>query len=262
MGHLQPQDSTAQAWNDQSQSLQSPNQDAANLTAEPLLNPGHFSATNQSQDTRNFYAPSGTHNGASEMLNVQDPFSLSISAINGESPLSDNNLWGESLVSPGPPWLIGYDFDLEALNISVSTTLDIPEPLFQSRLMLQDSQPNQEDQSALAAEVQRRQKSGADKVHAAWFTQIEHDGHGVGTHGSTNTKQLTPVTEGNQHDIGDNFRSCITARLKAPTFDDPLPSTKFLVGCHFSCLLYPSNTNQLRIILCRFTSPNLIRLFL
>jgi hypothetical protein len=236
IGDFQGNDNPAREWHDKSRPLPSlSHKGPANLQAEPLLNPDQFSTTNQSRDAENLYAPSGTHGGASEMPHIQDPFALSISSINEESPLSANNMWGGSLMSPGPSWLVGYDFDLEALNTSVSTTLDISQPLFQSRVGLQDIHPILEDQPGLAAEVERRHKSVADKVRSSWFTQIDCDvGHEDYTHGGTNTRQLTPVNDGNQYDVGDNFRTRITARLKAATCDDPLPSTKFLVSCHCS----------------------------
>lgn len=255
---FQQQDSTTQDWHASSQTLQPLSQaGAANLADDP----GHFS-TAQPQDTEGFYASCRTHSGASETSHNQDPISIPLSIINGDSPLSANYLWGDSLISSGPPWLIGYDFDLEALNTSVSATLDISQPLFQSRVGFQNIQPILEGQADLAAEVQQRCKPGTDKVRASWFNQIEPDGLEDATHGGTNTGQLTPVTDGNQYDIGDNFRSRITARLKAPTYDDPLPSTKFLVSWLSISILYSFDTNKNRTILSRFTSPNSIRYFL
>ena len=227
------QDSTIQNWHDPSRNLQSMiRAGRTNVADEPLVSSAHFS-TSQSQDTRNFYASCGTHNGASEILHDQGLISMPLPVINGDSPLSANNLWGD------PPWLVGYDFDLEALNTSVSATLDISQPLFQSRGGFQNIQPILEDQVDLAAEAQHRYRSGTDKVRASWFTQIEYEGLEDVTHGDTNTRPLTPVTDGNQYDIGDNFRTRITARLRAPTFDDPLPSTKFLASWPLICFLSP-----------------------
>jgi hypothetical protein len=230
--NFQQQDSITKSWHGPAQSLQTlnpPGSGSTGLVDEGLLPPGPFTAT-QPQDTQTFYSHCGTGHGASEIPHDEGLITMPLPVIHGESPLAPNNLWGDSLVLSDPPWLIGYDFDLEALNTSVSATVDISQPLFQSRARFQDIPPILEGQPALAAEAQQRSKPGTDKVRASWFTQIDHNGFEDATYGGTNTGQATPVISGNQYDIGDNFRSRITARLKAPTFDDPLPSTKFLVG--------------------------------
>ena len=232
IGEYEQQENTARDWNGRSQSLQVRSQAASTLVSgEQLLNSDHFTTTDQSQGTQNFYVAPGSPDSGIEMPQVQTPFSLPISATNEESPPFANNNWDASLTCP--PWLIGYDFDLDALNTSVSTTLDISQPLFQSRLEFQDVQQILKDQPSLTTEIQRRRKSGAGKVQASWFTQIERDSNEDDARGDTNIGQMTPVTAGNQYDIGDNFRSRITARLNAPTNDDPLPSTKFLVSLPF-----------------------------
>jgi hypothetical protein len=231
MGDIREQGGIAQDWHDQNQSLQPLGQpDPANLATIPFPDPAPFSTTNQSQDAHSLYAAPGTHDGASGIPNIQDPFSLPISATREEPSLSTSDLWAESLMSGSAPWLIGYDFDLDALNTSVSSMLDISQPLFQSRVEFHNVQPLIQDEAAVAAEAQHRQKSATEKVRASWFNLIDHEPHEDSAHGDTITGQMTPVTALNQYDVGDNFRSRITARLRAPTIDDPLPSTKFLVG--------------------------------
>lgn len=227
---FQQQDSTAKNWHGPTQNLQTLNPpNSTRLADARLLQPGPFPTT-QPQDTQTFYSHCEMGNSASDISHDEGLIPMPLPVIHGDSPLSANNLWGDSLVLSDPPWLIGYDFDLEALNTSVSATVDISQPLFQSRARFQDIPPILEGQTVLDAEAQQRSKSGTDKVRAAWFTQIDHNGLDDATHGGTNTGQATPVISGNQYDIGDNFRSRITARLRAPTFDDPLPSTKFLVS--------------------------------
>ena len=217
----QQHDSIAQKWHDHSQPLHPLiRADRTSLADELLFNPGHFT----SQDTQNFYTSCGTNNGANEMPHDHGLISIPLPAINGDSPLSVHNLCGD------PPWLIGYDFDLNALNTSVSTTLGISQPLFQSHVEFQPIQPIIESQPDLAVAAQQRYKLLTDKVRSSWFTQIEHERLEDVTQGDTNTRQLILATDKNQHDIGDNFRSRITARFKALTYDDPLPSTKFLVS--------------------------------
>lgn len=146
---------------------------------------------------------------------------------------SADRLWGGSLMSPGPSWLVGYDFDLEALNTSVSTALCATEPLFQSQVnrTAMPSAPQLE-------EIPEAEMHGAGKdvtnecVRRGWFSHIdpldEKDDHGGAT-----TGQMTPVTARDQYDIGDSFRHRISQQLRARTIDEPLPSTKFLV-CQFS----------------------------
>lgn len=232
--NFQQQDSITKSWHGPAQNLQTLNppgsgSGSTGLADEGLHLPRPFDAT-QPQDVQTFYSHCRTGHGTSNIPHDESLIPMPLPVIHGDSPLTSNNLWGDSLVMSDPPWLIGYDFDLEALNTSVSATVDISQPLFQSRARFQDIPSVLEGQPAPASETQQRSKPGTDKVRASWFTQIDHNVLEDATYGGTNTGQATPVISGNQYDIGDNFRSRITARLKAPTYDDPLPSTKFLVG--------------------------------
>jgi hypothetical protein len=157
-----------------------------------------------------------------------DSFPLLTGNATGVSPLSANNLWGASLMSPGPSWLIGYDFDLEALNTSVSATMGITEPLFQPQINRTAVPSVPHSEVAPGGEMHAEQKIANDSVRRGWFSHIDQlddeDDHGGFTAG-----QMTPVTTRNQYDIGDSFRHKISQRLRARTNDEPLPSTKFLV---------------------------------
>ncbi|KFZ18722.1 hypothetical protein V502_03980, partial [Pseudogymnoascus sp. VKM F-4520 (FW-2644)] len=146
----------------------------------------------------------------------------------GVSPLSANNLWGASLMSPGPSWLIGFDFDLEALNTSVSTTVGITEPLFQSQMNRTAMPSASQLEATPEAKVHEEQKNVTnDSVRRGWFSYIDQLDD-QDDHGGVTTGQITPVTARDQYDIGDSFRHRISQRLRARTNDEPLPSTKFL----------------------------------
>lgn len=159
---------------------------------------------------------------------MAEPFPVLTGNTTGVSPLSANNLWGASLMSPGPSWLIGYDFDLEALNTSVSTTIDgITEPLFQPQIY-QTAMPNMPQLEAVPeAEVHKDQNFANESVRRGWFSHI--DPLNEDDRGGVTTGEMTPVTSRDQYDIGDSFRHRITQRLRARAIDEPLPSTKFLV---------------------------------
>lgn len=161
---------------------------------------------------------------------IPSDFSMPLGDHNHVSPLSNDNLWGASIMSPGPSWLIGYDFDLEALNSAstVPATMESGEPLFQPHIPFSVMPSIVESESSSRAAMQRRQRPINDVVKKSWFSQTEdmedeEDGHRVAT-----TGQTTPVIGANQYDVDDNFRTRVSLRLKPRTNDDPLPSNNFL----------------------------------
>ena len=236
----EPQNNMAQNWHRNSQSLQSPTQiDIAAPLARPAVTSSHFATVDQSQNLLAVYSVSTTtQDNANVNSCVQDPFSLPIPTDNNVSP-STNNTLDASFTSADPSWLIGYDFDLEALNTSVSTTWDTTQPLFQSHLAIQDLQPTIEDQQAFFAGAQRRQRLATDQVRKGWFTQIQDKKNSDESRFGTNVGSPVPVAAGEQYEIGDSFRHGISARLRAPIIDEPLPSTRYLV-----CIFFPKSVRQ------------------
>lgn len=226
---VEQQDTMAQNWHNHSQALQSLSQvDVAAPASRPTIASSQFSTADHSPNIHDFYSVPTTHENTGVDSYVQDPFSMSVPNNNGVSPLTNNTL-DASFISAGPSWLIGYDFDLEALNTSVSTTWDTAQPLFQSHLAFQDPQPIVEDQLALITEAQRRQRSATDQIRKGWFTQIQDKRNSDESRFGTNVGSPAPVAAGEQYEIGDSFRHRISARLRAPVFDEPLPSTRYLV---------------------------------
>lgn len=210
-------------WQDQT--LTATSQESANDVATgQVADEGDHQVVNHLQDA---YFPVPADLDTSSMPYPDNPFTVPGTAVDEVSPLYGNNIWGASLMSPGPFWL----FDLDALNTSVSATIDIPQPLFQHHTELQVAAPVLEDQPAAAADAQPKRKS-TDHIRRGWFSRINRDEDNEDIRGGNHTAQLTPTCTADQYDIGDNYRSRITARLKAPTNDEPLPSTKFLVSCN------------------------------
>ncbi|OBT65027.1 hypothetical protein VE03_05217 [Pseudogymnoascus sp. 23342-1-I1] len=164
----------------------------------------------------------------SQGLFMENSFPDPTGNLTSASLISTNRLWEGSLMSPGPSWLVGYDFDLEALNTSVSTTLCATEPLFQSQVnrTAMPSAPQLGEISEAEMHGERKDVTN-ERVRRGWFSHIdpldEKDDHGGAT-----TGQMTPVTARDQYDIGDSFRHRISQQLRARTIDEPLPSTKFL----------------------------------
>jgi hypothetical protein len=161
---------------------------------------------------------------------LSEDFSSTTIEGTGVSPFSDANLWGASWMSPGPSWLVGYDFDLEALNTSVLSTMDMaqPPPLFQS------SQPLHVVNSELHGvepipwnEVQQPQRFMDDVIKRSWFTktndtEIEEDL-------VTGSGQNTPAIAAERYDVDDTFRTRVSLKLRPNPNHHPLPSANFLV---------------------------------
>ncbi|CZR69508.1 uncharacterized protein PAC_19408 [Phialocephala subalpina] len=239
---LEQQDAMAQNWHNHFQSLQSPSQvDVAAPASRPTVASSQFSTADHSQNIGDFYSAPTTHENVGVNSYVQDPFSMSMPNNSDVSPLTNNTLEA-SFIYACPSWLIGYEFDLEALNTSVSTTWDTTQPLFQSHLAFQDPQPIVEDQLALIAEAQRRQRSATDQIRKGWFTQIQDKRNSNESRFGTNVGSPAPVAAGEQYEIGDSFRHRISAQLQAPISDEPLPSTRYL---NLSVQIYFTKFNQI-----------------
>ena len=161
---------------------------------------------------------------------IPPEFSIPLGDHNHISPLSNDNLWGASIMSPGPSWLIGYDFDLEALNSAstVSATMEMGEPLFQPHMPFNVMPNMPEPDSSRGAEMQRRQRPISDIVKKSWFSQTEDMEDEEDNYKATATGQTTPAMGANQYDVDDNFRTRVSLKLKPRTNDDPLPSNNFL----------------------------------
>lgn len=161
---------------------------------------------------------------------IPGDFSMPLGDHNHLSPLSNDNLWGASIMSPGPSWLIGYDFDLEALNSAstVPATMEMGEPLFQPHIPF-NVMPNLLDsESSRRSAIQRRQRPINDVVKKSWFSQTEDIEDDEDGHRGAATGHTTPAIGANQYDVDDNFRTRVSLKLKPRTNDDPLPSNNFL----------------------------------
>lgn len=155
-------------------------------------------------------------------------------------PQSSGNLWEASLLSPGPSWWIGYDFDLEALNTSVSATMDMVEPLFQPQVPFNVVQQIPRPDLPRGLHGQRGRRSMNDVVKKSWFTQLDDTELDEDTNGNGGpaTGQMTPAADADRYDIDDNFRARVSLKLKPRTNDDPLPSVRYLVSlpdCNRPC---------------------------
>jgi hypothetical protein len=157
-------------------------------------------------------------------------YSVDMLEANGLPQLSSTNLWGASLMSPGPSWLIGYDFDLDALNTSLAPTMDFTQPLFQPQGYFRAIPPLTESENERVYELQRKQRSLNDSVRKSWFNHLEDIDIPEEPHSDTFTGQATPAIGGEQYDLDDNFRTRVSLKLNPRTIDDPLPSTRYLVS--------------------------------
>ncbi|KAH8585707.1 hypothetical protein B0O99DRAFT_120472 [Bisporella sp. PMI_857] len=136
------------------------------------------------------------------------------------------SIWAPSCMSPGSSWLNDYDFDLQALNTSVSATIDVQEPLFQPQPLIASRASDTYVEECLDHVAQQRRKLANDDVRRGWFSHFDRpDGE---DNSALTTGNLTPATGAIRTDIGDNFRHRITQRLRTHMIDEPLPPTNFL----------------------------------
>jgi hypothetical protein len=164
------------------------------------------------------------------------------------SPFSDANLWGASWMSPGPSWLAGFDFDLEALNTSVLATIDAsqPPPLFQPPQNSSNIDFNTEgSDTAQQAESQKKQRFMDDVMKMSWFTRVRNvdsdDEYGRYTSGRN-----TPTIATERYDVDESFRDRVSQKLKPKPNHHPLPPANFL---SLSVQVYFSKFNALFPIL-------------
>ena len=190
----------------------------------------------QVSGNNSFASNGGTAQNQNEQAQLlQNDFSIAMINAGGAPLHANNNLWDPSLVSPGPSWWIGYDFDLDALNTSVSATMDMGEPLFQPQMHPNIIQDIPRPDLPRRAEAQRKQKSVNDIIKRSWFTQLEDVEADEDIEAGTATGQMTPTTEAEQYDLDDNFRTRVSLRLRPRTNDEPLPSTNYLVSIIINC---------------------------
>lgn len=166
----------------------------------------------------------------------------------GASPFSDANLWGASWMSPGPSWLAGFDFDLDALNTSVLATMDMaqPPPLFQPTQNLHNSNTeSQESGTVPHVEVQKKQRFMDDVMRRSWFTRVR-DVDRDDELGRYTSGRNTPAIPTEGYDVDDTFRDSVSLKLKPKPNHHPLPPANFL---SLSVQVYFSKFNALFPIL-------------
>lgn len=177
---------------------------------------------------------------------LQSNFPMAMVNTGGIPPQSSGSLWDASLnVSPGPSWWIGYDFDLEALNTSVSATMDMVEPLFQPQAPFNVVQQLPRNDFPRRNDGHRKQRATNDMVKRSWFTQLDDMELDEDINGGHTTGQMTPATEVDRYGIDDNFRARVSLKLKPRTNDDPLPSVRYLVSSFtFTSTASPSKLTE------------------
>jgi len=162
---------------------------------------------------------------------LQTNFPMAMVNSGGIPPQSSGSLWDATRnLSPGPSWWIGYDFDLEALNTSVSATMDMVEPLFQPQIPFNAVQHLPRTDFPRRNNGHGKQRSTNNVVQKSWFTQLDDIELDEDITGGHTTGQMTPATEVDRYGIDDNFRARVSLKLKSRTNDDPLPSVRYLVG--------------------------------
>jgi hypothetical protein len=161
---------------------------------------------------------------------LQSDFSMGLVDPNPIPQNPDGDLWPANLISPGPAWLIGYDFDLDALNTSVMTTMDTVEPLFQLQGYSYPTFQLPEPENEIIPEIQQQSKDGRDNVRRSWFSHLEAADNANDEYSVLNTGHITPAIGGERYDVDDGFRARVTLKLNTRTIEDHLPSTEYLVS--------------------------------
>lgn len=204
---------------------------SAALQDPPTLGVGYLNAVHDaSQASPHTPYQTENHSHIQDEHLLQNSFPMALVKSRGIPPQSSGSLWDASLnLSPGPSWWIGYDFDLEALNTSVSATMDMVEPLFQPQIPFNVVQQSPRTDSLRRNYGHRKQRSTNDIVKKSWFTHLDEMELDEDINGPQTTGQMTPATEADRYGIDDNFRARVSLKLKPRTNDDPLPSVRYLV---------------------------------
>ena len=154
---------------------------------------------------------------------AQDQFPDPLAAIPSSSPrchsaVLDPTLEASSLAYNVFPetatWLVGEDFDLDALNLSVVTNgLDsFPSETTVQENVFTSLTPQPSDEEPGGKEEQVRQ---------IWFTYI-----GIGK----NNGQFTPTALNSRPELDEQDRQSLALKLQPSVSEEPLPSTDFLVS--------------------------------
>lgn len=164
------------------------------------------------------------------------------------SPFSDTNFWGASWMSPGPSWLVGFDFDLNALNTSVLATMDMEQPplLFPSTQHTHSvHSEHQQPTTTPHVEIQKKQRFMDDVMKRSWFTRVR-DVDSDDEFGKYTSGRNTPAITTERYDVDDSFRERVSLKLKPKPNNHPLPPANFL---SLSVQVYFSKFNALFPIL-------------
>jgi hypothetical protein len=188
-----------------------------------------------------------SHGGVEQSQFLTGDFSVASFHGSGASPFSDANLWGASWMSPGPSWLVGYDFDLDALNTSVLATMDMaqPPPLFQPTHNIFDTNTEPHESEGMPhAEGQKKQRFMDDVMKRSWFTRVRDDSDDE--YGRYTSGRNTPVISTERYDVDETFRDRVSQKLRPKPNNHPLPPANFL---SLSVQVYFSKFNALFPIL-------------
>jgi hypothetical protein len=215
--------------------------------------------TPQSTPASAYYSNTPLYTGNEEAQLLQTSLSVGIA---DPTAVQGHGVWETPIVSPGPNWWLAYNFDLDALNTSVSATMDLGGPLFQHHQTFEEAGLMPGPDVVRRPDIQRVKRPINDVVKRSWFTQIEGANNEEDHTSISATRPLTPVTDRERHELDDNFRTSVSLRLRPRINDDPLPSTIYLVRQHCFEVPFCACLQVYRTCPFRLTLRNLTQSFL
>jgi hypothetical protein len=165
----------------------------------------------------------------------------------------ENRPWEDPLLSSGPAWLLGNDFDMDEFNSSFFNFPGCTGPLLQMPIpslglpreeavltcKLLSIYTTDLTDSLLALSntitgtigaLETTMEASRELVRKSWFTHIDNIDDIEGGAGLI-ARPATPVPGGARYDVNDMFRTKVAQALTSQTVKgDPLPSTKYIVS--------------------------------
>jgi hypothetical protein len=217
------------------------------------------------------HTPNGGHT-----IMLQNSYSSEIVDPNGIMTIASNSHWESSIKVSDPSIWISGDFDITALNNSVSgpTGMGMGDPLFQPEASpdaIQGTPQISETVDHAIEGVHPDRTITTKTVRKAWFTYVDEDEREeirrssltkmpIFTRDTVNSVVDDSVHEDDRYSLGDSFRAAVCQKLKAHTNNGTLPSTNYLVSrCEIRNSLKVQLMRMFRIYLFKYTLPSLMR---
>ena len=136
-------------------------------------------------------------------------------------PMSqDDVFWDSQFDFQNPDWLVSDDFDINALNSSITEISAFGT--YHPSAMRMDHDVSGEANVGLRADHGCLTCTG-ELLRKRWYTHVNEDQ-------TIRTRQVTPEEQAERTLVDETYRVNLSRKLQPSLSDDPLPSTEFLVS--------------------------------